>query len=178
MNLHTRYLFPLVTTAAVALVAAGCLTGCITQQHVTTLPDGTSVTNVVKKLDPQRTAKAIKAIIPPAVTFAVKQEPSSRVYIAKAQAAICFSAAAGKFSPEELKAAIEATGIKEIQTPEVEAALQAVYGIYDAYYGDVIAQKLNQNEWLIPVLTAMCDGLTDGLTNAPAPAKISIMPIP
>jgi hypothetical protein len=177
MNTTKRYLAPILMTASVALLAAGCFTGCMTEQHVTTAPDGTSVTNTVTKLDPARTSKAIHAIITPATSLAVSEEPKVRPYVEKAQVAICTAAAAGKYSPDELKAAINATGINEIKTPEVQAALQSVYGIYDAYFGDVVAQKLNQNDWLIPVLSSICESLKDGLAP-PAPSKIHVTPSP
>lgn len=147
-------------------------TGCTTTQQITHWPDGTSTTNAVKQLDPQKTASAIRFIIPSAVTIAVAHEPSAREYIAKAQVAICFAASAGQTSPDQLKAAVNATGVREIQTPEAQTAITAVYGIYEAYYGDVIAQKLDQNQWLIPVLRAICDGLTEGLANAPVPPPV------
>lgn len=178
MNTKKCYLSPLITTAAVALLAAGCITGCMTERNVITSPDGTSVTNTVTKLDPVRTGKAIKAIITPATTFAVNEVPEARPYLEKAQVAICTAAAAGKYSPEELKAAVDATGINEIKTPEVQAAIQSVYGIYDAYYGDVLFQKLNQNEWLIPVLTSICQSLKDGLSAVPAPSRVKVIPMP
>ncbi len=161
----------LITILGIAL-AAMVIVGCSTTEKVITLPDGSTATNTTTRLDPVRTSNAIKAILPTAVTFAISQEPSSRVYIEKAQLAVCATASAGKFSPDELKAAIEATGVKEIQTPEVQTAIQAIYGIYQAYYGDVVAAKLNQNEWLVPVLSAICDGLRDGL-NASKPQPVT-----
>lgn len=146
------------------------LTGCATTQNITQFPDGTSVTNVVTKLDPARTAAALRVIVVTGTRIAVTQDPESREYLSKAQLAICTAAAAGQVSPEQLKSAVDATGIKELKTPEAQVAISSVYGIYQAYYGDVVAQKLNQNEWLVPVLAAICEGLSDGLTtDAPVP---------
>jgi hypothetical protein len=161
---------------SVTIALAFAIAGCTTTTKITNNPDGTSVTNTVTHLDPQRTSTVIKAIIPPAVVLAVNQEPATRQYLEKAQIAVCAAASAGKFSPDELRAAIDATGVKEIQTPEVQAAIQSIYGIYEAYYGDVVAAKLNGNEWLVPVLTAICDGLRDGLAASPA-APVIVTPV-
>ena len=127
------------------------LTGCVTT------PTGQ------RQLDPQRTAAVIKTIVPPATRYAIAKEPQCRQWLVDVKVAICTLSESGKVTPDDLKTAVASTGINEIQTPESQAAIQAVYGIYEAYFADVTAQKLDQVQWLSPVLNAICDGLNDGL---------------
>lgn len=168
--MNTNKKTPLIISAFSFLLSAFLFTGCVSTRTISTDANGVSQTNTVTHLDPQRTANAIQAIIPPAVQLAVAEQPAAREYIVKAQIAVCTAAAAGNLTPDQLKAAVDATGVKELQTPEAQAAISAVFGIYQAYYGDVVAQKLNQNQWLQPVLSAICKGLSDGLAAAPVAA--------
>ena len=140
-----------------ALFAGMFITGCASQTGSTAI-----------QINPQSTASVIHAIVPPAVRLAVAKQPESAKWILDAQVVICSLSSSTNVSPASLKAAVASTGIKEIQTPEIEATIESIYGLYSAYYADVVAQKLNANQWCGPVLQAICESLTQGL-NPPTP---------
>src|SRR5690349_7388698 len=139
----------------VVSLTAITFTGCVTKQVVnqrpvvTTNPDGSTVTNIVSTtnsvttIDPVRTSNAIRAIVPPAVKLTITESTNARPIITDIKIVICGLASTTHVSPEDLKIAVDSTGIKSIQTPEIEAAIQTVYAIYSAYYGDVVNERLS-----------------------------------
>lgn len=145
-----------------------CSSGCTTNKTVTSNADGNPATTKGTTLDPERTAEVIRAIIPAAVRLAIAREPDSRVWIHDAQLAVCAISDSKKVSPKDLKRAVKQSGVQQLQTPEAQAAIEAVYGIYTAYYGDVINQNLSaraQTAALVPVLKAICESLSEGLAG-------------
>lgn len=149
-------------------IASFGLVGCTTVENHTTNPDGSITTNFVKTIDAQRTATAIRNVVPPAVSLACLESTNARPYISDARVAICALADSGKVTPQDLKGAVDSSGVKSIQTPEIEVAITTVYGIYSAYYGDVINQQLSKNAQtaaLVPVLQALCDAIGQGLNQ-------------
>jgi hypothetical protein len=147
-------------------------TGCKTTQTVTLWPDGTATTNTVTRIDPQRTTNAINAIITAGVKVAIATEPKASYYIAKVQVAVCTVANSGNLTPENLRAAVDATGIKELKAEEVQVAIASIYGIYQFYYGEVVSHQLNQSQWLVPVLQSICDSLSNGLALSAIPKPL------
>lgn len=146
-----------ITLIGIMAFALMMATGCRTVTNA----DGSTT----QQLDPQRTANVIRAIVPPAVKIAEAQKPEVKKYLIDVQVVTCALTSSTNVSPASLKAAVESTGIKEIETPEIEATIQSIYAIYSAYYGDVVAQKLPAQEWCVPVLKAICDGVTEGLSE-------------
>lgn len=116
-----------------------------------------------QQLDPQRTAGVIRAIVPPAVRLAVAKYPDTTKWFLDAKVVICALSTSTNVSPSDLKTAIKSIGVREIQTPEINATIEAVYGIYSAYYADVVRQKLPAQQWCSPVLSALCESLGQGL---------------
>jgi hypothetical protein len=145
------------------------LTACKTTEKTIVWPDGSTTTEQVRQFDPDRTAQAVRAIVPSAVKLAIAKEPKARGYIEKAQLAVCSIVAAQKdLSPESLRLAVKATGLNDLETPEVQAAVATVYGIYQAYFSDVLQQQFSDNETmqnLSVVLLAVCDALSEGLAE-------------
>ena len=163
-------------TGVVCFISAIILTfcsGCKTTTTVSQGPDGSSVTNSVTTIDPARTSAVIKAIIPPAVRLAVTKEPKSYKWITDAQIAICALSASTNVTPALLKAVVtQATG--QAPTPEVQATAESIYGIYAAYWQDVVLAKTDQNAQLAalrPVLEALCESLTIGLAGVTPPGN-------
>jgi hypothetical protein len=170
-------------TIGIAALAAAVitLTGCVTKQTVTQTSPGVFATNTVTTIDPVRTSAAIHSIVPGGVELAVSKAPNVRPYIVDAQVAICSLTDSTNLSPDALKAVVAQTGIQQIQTPEIETVIASVYGLYSAYYGDVINQQLDKNAQtaaLVPVLQAICESLGEGLAQSappllPSPSAVS-----
>ncbi len=156
----------LIGVAALGL-AAVLFTGCTTVTTVTPGPGGASVTNQVQHFDPVKVVKVMHQVVPPAVRYANATTPQYRTYIVDAQVAACLLVGSTNVTPANIAAVFAQTGINSIQTPEIEGVTASVYGIYSAFYDDLIAAHLPQTEVVADmtiVLQGICDSLTEGLT--------------
>ena len=141
------------------------LTGCSTVQNA----NGT----VTRQFDANKTVSVLHAIIPPAVRFATTTAPQYRVLIVDAQVAACTLVGSSNVTPANIKVVFDQTGINSIKTPEIEGVTATVYGIYSAFYDDLVTAHLPQNEIMTDmtiVLQGLCDALTQGLAlSSPIP---------
>ncbi len=154
-----------------AILLAGVLfTGCATGPQVVTNPDGSTVTNTVRHFDPVKTAKVMHQIIPPAVRYADATVPQYRPLIVDAQVAACALVGSTNVTPENIKAVFAQTGINDVQSPEIQGVTVTVYGLYSAFYDDLVTAHLPQNEIVFDmriVLQGICDSLSAGLAASP-----------
>ena len=158
-----------------ALLAGVLTTGCKTTSTVTVHPDGSSTTNTVTHFDATSTVKVMHQIIPPAVKYADQATPQYQQYIVDAQVAACSLVGSTNVTPDALKSVMESTGINGIKTPEIEGVVTSVYGIYSAFYDDLVTAHLPQNQIvdsMTVLLQGLCDSLTEGLNSSP-PVVIS-----
>jgi hypothetical protein len=149
--------------AALGLMLAGCST--------VTSPTGV----VTQTFDAQKTASVMRAVIPPAVQFADANAPQYAQYIVAAQVVTCGLVGSTNVTPTAIQTALNATGINEIKTPEIEGVTATVYGIYTAFYADLVTAHLPQSEIVTNtsiVLQAVCDSLTQGLGTNVAPVTV------
>lgn len=168
---HTKLLL-----IGAALFAAVITTGCMGVQKVSINPiTGISETNTVEQLDPNKVATGLKTIIPGAVKLVPSQY---RIYVVDAQGAACSLIGSTNVTPDDINAIFNQTGIASIKTPEVEGVTVTIYGIYSAFYDDLVLAHLPQNQIVADmtiVLQGICDSLTTGL-NESAPATVTIPP--
>jgi len=164
-----------------ALLLAGIIfTGCVNTRTITTrdtvipglngalITNSVTTTNMVRTVDPVRTSQAIRAMVPPLVRLAVTLNTNVTAWVVDAKVGICMLSESTNVAPADLKIILAQTGLAHVQTPEVEAAVEAIYGIYSAYWGDAINKQLSGNERLaamVPVLQSICEALGAGLTT-------------
>jgi hypothetical protein len=156
-------LFALV--AVVIGLFALVMTGCKSTQTITRNPDGTSVTNTVNTFDVQKAVNAITIAVPGTVRLSVARYPQVEPYLRDTVTAIRLLTSGNKYDPASLHAAIATTHIRELQSDDVQAAIDTIAGLYKAYYGDVVEQKLNQVDSLVPILNAIADSIEIGLAS-------------
>lgn len=139
--------------ALILFCIVSLFTGCVSTQNT----DGT----VTRKFDAERTAQVLENMLPPAVKLAVAKEPKSMEWITSAKFVICTLADSGKVTPQDLKSALAVTHIEEIQTPEIQAVIESVFGIYKAAYADSVTAGMQPQ--MATVLRGICAGLSEGL---------------
>lgn len=146
-------------TAVIPIASTGCKT--VTTQVV----DANGVTNQVSKseLDPIRTSEAIRTIVSTAVPFAIEKDAHAIAYFRGATIVLRAAAEGGRYDPDALQATLNTISVKEVRSPEAKACINAALGIYRAYFGEAVNAKLDQNEWVKPVLLALANGINDGL---------------
>jgi hypothetical protein len=130
---------------AVAL-CVGLFSGC-----------ATNPTTGQRTFDADRTATILRTILPPAVKIAIAKEPQAAPWILDAKVAVCALIDTDKVAPADLKSAIASTGIKEIQTPEIQAVIESAFAVYSAAYSDAVSKHLEPE--MKTVLEGFCDGL-------------------
>jgi hypothetical protein len=143
-------------------LAAGLSTGCKTTA-TTTVSGGVTNTVQTTSLDPERTAGVIQALVPAGVALAAEKDTNSIAYFRASSILLHALVDNGATDPAQVKATLDTISVKELRTPEAAAVTQAALGIYQAYFADVVARKLDNNQWLVPVLTAIAEGIDAGL---------------
>lgn len=175
-NTATMFLLAALS-AALMFSAVGCKT---TSHQVTTQPDGSSVTNVVKAPDVAKTdqVKAIaKGVVSFGITESIYQFPQEAENIAKyaraAGAVFCEMKARGTFEPEFLEAALFNLIAPELTDPDLARYLRAARNLlltsYEAAYAKRFQAELNPNDWNGAVVEVFCDAIDRGLKDAGQP---------
>lgn len=153
--------------------------GCTTTNTVSTSPvvstnsagvvstNNVTTTNATRTLDIALTTNTINIIVPLAVTEAVIQAPQSRQYLTDAATAINVFLGGNNYTPAALDAALGQINSKALQNPQTLAAINSAVGLYEASYAQVVEQKLNQVNYLVPILHAIANGITAGLAATP-----------
>ena len=148
--------------------------GCTTTTQVVTGTNGVLVTNVVKTLDTnavRTTCALVVAVGTPLMPQAVQACPECKVWFGVAAGVINWLlAGGGPLDPDTVAGALAAARVRlpQAEVTEVRAVTEALAGVYHAYAAKVIAQKLDQTQFLRPVLQAIADLLQAG-AQAPSP---------
>lgn len=146
----------IVTPLALALSGSLLLTGCATTQNGAA-PSQTQV---------QATAAAVEAASQIGVFFAVRSEPDSKGYFEVAATIIGIAIADGAYDPAALKKSLEDMTVNELKEPEALLAITTALNVYEAYFGQAVSQKLDQNVYVKPVLNALKRGIEFGIRLA------------
>lgn len=164
-------------TAAIAIVyTSTLLTGCKTASKVTTNPDGTTVTNVVKYVDPVRIQQA-EAVIEPAASRvlrrAIQRSPEHAVEIGDYARAIggifCQMIAKNNFSVEYVvDAADKATANLPTlaKNDEILDAKNSAVALYKVFAADQLSWQLPDNAWLKAICNVFCNSIDTALKDS------------
>lgn len=155
------------SVVVIAALLAGsiyCGSGCKT---VTSTEVVNGVTNEVSRttLDPERTAGAIRAIVPAGVAIAIEKDPNSEAYLRATAILLRAVVSQGQYDPDQVESTLRTISVKELRTTEAKAVIAAALGMYRAYVADVVSAKLGgeTGQWVLPVLKAIADGIFDSL---------------
>ena len=92
----------------------------------------------------------------------VRADTNSVVYFHMVQQAITLAIASGNLNPASIRESISEVGY--IPSPEVNSGIVGTLAIYQAFAGNVAAQKLNDaSPYLVPMLAAIVAGIEAGL---------------
>lgn len=132
-------------------------TGCTTSSSV----DASGQTNTVRKVDPVRTANVIAASAETSALIAMRNDAKTRAYFSAATSTISLLLNDGKFDAQAVRESLAQINVGE--NDDTWLAITAGLGIYQIYFGEVVAQRLDQNEYVRPVLQGMRDGFLRAL---------------
>lgn len=175
--------FAFLTSAALACAIIGCTsTSTVTTSTVvTTNSDGSKVTNnvtttnVTKTFDIALATNTINALVPLGVSYAVNADPASKPYIQDAVTGLNAIVLGGtNVTPAQLAVALKTTTITNQQAL---LAIQSVISLYTASYAEIVEQKLNTVQYLIPILQSLAGAVQQGL-GAPPTAQYIIKDTP
>lgn len=147
---------------AAALLFTG---GCVTATRVG--PDGQ--TNTVQRLDPVKTATAIRIATEAAIPIVLHKEPQTRAYFVQAQTVLTLVLNDAQLDPQPLRELIAQIDGSD----EAWMAVNVALGLYQLYAGDVVSQQLDRNVYLRPVLGAFRDAIATALRIVPPPAAMN-----
>ena len=145
-----------VALALALLVPASVLmTGCATTS-------GTPVYTVEKA---QKTAAILKATAASGVVLAYTKDKNSTPYFKVAALALAKFITGSDLSPTALQLALQETSVREFKTVEAALAMNAVLGIYEVFWGDMVREKVTGNEPLKITVQGLIDGLLQGVQD-------------
>lgn len=153
MNLKLKTSHLKLLAALLPLAFCLALAGCTT----VTTPTGTTTS-----YDPVKAAAAVRSAVPPLVRYALTKEPGAKPYVCAVSAALHEAVAGQTSDPDELAAALENVGVKELTTPEAKLVMEELTALYRANFADVVAARLSGSAAL-PILQALADGLDEGM---------------
>ena len=133
---------------SILLGACLVLTSCQTPTAKAILSNAPNVINVVG---------------PVAVSKGVTKQPKAAPYLKDLVVVINTFALGSDLSPETLAATIKTAKVKELQTPEALNVANALVALYKAYYDTAVTNKIASVEYLVPILQAISNAITQGL---------------
>lgn len=139
--------------SVIAVLAAILVTGC------STFP---------KQSPAQAAATAIRALVPAAVQYAAAQDTNTVPYLKASALALDIAVANGQYTPDQIKAALNAVNAKELHTPLAQAAVLAGVGLYEGFFQTTVVS----NEDAVLVITSIASSIRAGLPPND-PAKLS-----
>ena len=171
--------FLALTVITALLVAVAILpTGCTTTTSVTAGPNGTTVTNVVKTIDPVRLQQARDALEPAAASVlrrAIINSPQHAQQIgdyARAFGGVfCKMVANNNFNPTYLIDAANAAtaNLQANVSADVIDGKNAAIALYKIFYGDQLTFQLPNNQWPTAICQLFCDSIDQALRDAGQP---------
>lgn len=105
---------------------------------------GLSSCTTTTQFNPSQAVAVVNAVLPSAVGLAITKKPETKKYFIVLADTISVFALNENLTPDALQNIIDATKIKELETPEAKAALTSLVNLYKTFYGEVISQKLDQ----------------------------------
>lgn len=156
-----------ITLTLSAIVAIAALTGCTTTNPGTTPPPAQTNTPL-SRFDITNTAIAIEGAVEVATLYAIQENPETRKYFVAALTALDLALDGGIVDPQEVREAI-AQNFSEESAQEAWLAVVAGLNIYRAYGARVVSERLDQVQYLRPVLSALRAGILHGLNGPPVP---------
>jgi len=113
----------------------------------------------------EKAPKLINTVVPSAVKIGVAKQPKAEPYLRSLVTIIDGFALGKDLTPEALEAAIKSAKVKELETPEALAVANSVVALYKAYYDSAVTQKIAEVKHLTPILEALSNAITKGLTK-------------
>lgn len=152
MKRNIGKLLSMITMLAMTFLFAGC-SGC-----ASTGSGGTGI-----KFDPAQAAVAIRMVATSGTEFGLLQDPAMRPYLQTAVTALNGLTSTNGFSPDQVRATLENLQVEGEVKPEYVLAIDAAIGLYDTFASQIVANGLNQQQYLGPILAAFRDGIQTGL---------------
>lgn len=112
----------------------------------------------------ERTAAIVRMSAQLGTYYAVKEEPEAQKWFMSAQTILTVLIRDKVLTPEQVRAAL--IGL-DAENQDLIVPVMAALNIYDVFFADVTRQNLDKVTYLVPVLTALRDGIALGL-NLPA----------
>lgn len=104
-----------------------------------------------------------------AVNEGISKDTNAIPYIRAAGDIICsMSSQTNNLTPADIEDALQASNVQQLSTPIADLVVNTVVGLYDANYEQWVQTQVGGNVWLQTELTALCQGINDGLSSPPA----------
>jgi hypothetical protein len=146
-------------TILVALaLAAALLTGC------TTTRDGVVTTRTV---DTVKMSNVVFLASQTGVSVAVRKAPENSIYFRTTLSILDAVIANGTTDPQEILRALSALGLG-VEDADVATAITSGFSLYQIYFGDVVAARVDRVQNLRPILESFRAGIRSGLALASA----------
>lgn len=153
--------------ACAIVLSVSAFTGCKSTQAPPPAPGQTNVPPL-SRFDITNAAIAIEGAAEVATLYAIQENPDTRKYFVAAVTALDLALDGGTISPQEVREAI-AQNFEGDAGQEAWLAIVAGLNIYRAYGARVVSERLDQVQYLRPVLMALRTGILHALTGPPAP---------
>jgi hypothetical protein len=150
MNIKSRSLSGVVAIFAACALLTG--SGC----HTT----GTGATQTAH-LTPQQAARGLKAVTRGTTALALQSKPELRPDFAIASQGLSALINRGQFDSQSLREAFAQINVEV--NDGVWTAIESVIELFDSYTGDFVAQGLDRNAYVRPLLEGVQTGLVEGL---------------
>lgn len=118
---------------------------------------------IQEQLTLAKAPQLINSIVPSAVKIGIAKEPRAIPYLRALSTVIKGFALGQDLTPEALEQAIKSAKVDELQTPEAIAVVTSVVGLYKAYYGSYVEQKIADKQELVAVLNALVKAIDNNL---------------
>ena len=113
----------------------------------------------------QRVAAVLRATARSGVVIAWTKDTNSTPYFKASALVLARFMTGSDLSPTALQLALQDTSVRELKTVEAQLAMNAVLGIYDIFWGDMLREKISGNEPLKITLQGLIDGVLLGVQD-------------
>jgi hypothetical protein len=81
----------------------------------------------------------------------------------------------GQYNPLALETALKNITVNELNSVEALLAVQSALEIYKVTYAEVVSKKLDEVQYLRPILQSLVDGITLGLSVEATGRSVGVM---
>jgi len=107
----------------------------------------------------------------------IRADAKSAIYFQMAEQVLTLAIANGELDPALIRADIASIDPGYAISAEASAGIDAGLALYQAFFGQVVSQNLGDaSPYLIPILTALRDGIAAGLPDPASMSSLSSMP--